>query len=107
MWMKRQRVRCAMAGSSTGSMGSIGSINICDCGKRAAMYTSWSLKNPGRRFFTCSEKAVDGRNGDIITHLNNRRIFLEEKIKLLEERIAYWKEKLLRRRAKTEPWRRL
>ncbi|WOH11656.1 hypothetical protein DCAR_0831146 [Daucus carota subsp. sativus] len=108
-----------MAGSSTGSMGSIGSINICDCGKRAAMYTSWSLKNPGRRFFTCSEKAlrceyfqwfnqeVDGRNGDIITHLNNRRIFLEEKIKLLEERIAYWKEKLLRRRAKTEPWRRL
>uniref|UniRef100_A0A162B1W9 GRF-type domain-containing protein n=1 Tax=Daucus carota subsp. sativus TaxID=79200 RepID=A0A162B1W9_DAUCS len=48
----------AMAGSSTGSIGSIGSMNICDCGKRAAMYTSWSLKNPGRRFFTCSEKSV-------------------------------------------------
>ncbi|KAL1805327.1 hypothetical protein ACET3Z_028395 [Daucus carota] len=99
-----------MAGSSTGSMGS---INICDCGKRAAMYTSWSLKNPGRRFFTCSEKAelrceyfqwfdqeVDGRNGDVITHSNNRRIFLEEKIKLLEEMIVILEGKVAKKKGK-------
>lgn len=39
-------------------------------------------------YFEWYDVEFTGRNGDVITHLNNRRIFLEEKINLLEERIA-------------------
>ncbi|KAL1824550.1 hypothetical protein ACET3Z_011328 [Daucus carota] len=72
---------------------------LCFCGKQARVYTSWTLKNPGRRFYTCStpkeiqgchffewiDEGFSGRAFDVITHLNHRRIFLEEKLKHVEE----------------------
>ncbi|KAK1404753.1 GRF-type domain-containing protein [Heracleum sosnowskyi] len=83
-----------MATSSARSSRGSSERFICDCGHRAKMYTSWSLKNPGRRtcsrcdYFEWYDVEVEGRLGDIITHLNNRRIFLEEKICLLEDTIT-------------------
>ena len=51
-------------------------------------------------YFQWFDQEVDGRNGDIITHLNNRRIFLEEKIKLLEERIVILEGKVAKKKGK-------
>ncbi|XP_074364820.1 uncharacterized protein LOC141705840 [Apium graveolens] len=79
---------------------------LCYCGKRAKMYTSWSLNNPGRRFYTCCQPQgrcnyfrwydpqTLGRHGDVITHLNNKRIFQDEKMAFLKEQIAMLEEKL-------------
>ncbi|KAK1355045.1 GRF-type domain-containing protein [Heracleum sosnowskyi] len=101
-----------MATLSTSSVG-LDVRLICDCGKRAKMYTSWSLKNTGRRFYTCCQNPdnrcdyfewygveVAGRNGDVITHLNNRRIFLEEKINLLEEKITVLEQDIRKKKEK-------
>ncbi|KAK1363814.1 GRF-type domain-containing protein [Heracleum sosnowskyi] len=74
----------------------------CFCGRRARLCTLWTLKNPGRRFFSCAtpkeingchffqwfEEEFCGRSLDVITHLNHRRIYLEEKLKLVEENLA-------------------
>ncbi|WOH15203.1 hypothetical protein DCAR_0934740 [Daucus carota subsp. sativus] len=71
----------------------------CFCGKIARLCTSWTLKNPGRRFYTCAvakdvqgchffqwcDEAFTGRAFDVVTHLNHRRLYLEEKLKLVEE----------------------
>ncbi|KAK1384972.1 GRF-type domain-containing protein [Heracleum sosnowskyi] len=71
----------------------------CPCGIKARIYTSWSLNNLGRRFYTCSKRKAGGgcdffewydldftgRAKTVITDLNHRRIFLEEKMRLVEE----------------------
>lgn len=31
----------------------------CFCGRRARIYTSWTLNNPGRRFYTCYTPQVN------------------------------------------------
>ena len=91
------------------------SIYVCDCGKKAKMYTSWSLKNPGRRFYTCCQPQdsrcdyfewfdveTEGWHGDVITQLNNRRIYLEEKIALLEEKVSMLEGKLTTNKKKAK-----
>ncbi|KAK1403056.1 GRF-type domain-containing protein [Heracleum sosnowskyi] len=72
----------------------------CFCERRARLCTSWTLKNPGRRFFTTPkenngchffqwfEEEFCGRSLDVITHLNHKRIYLEEKLKLVKENLA-------------------
>ncbi|KAK1371657.1 GRF-type domain-containing protein [Heracleum sosnowskyi] len=93
---------------SSGSSSSLHSVKKeehknCFCGKRARIYTCWTLKNPGRRFYTCATPK-EGHGGchffewfeedfcpralDVISHLNHRRIYLEEKLKLVEEELA-------------------
>ncbi|KAK1365153.1 GRF-type domain-containing protein [Heracleum sosnowskyi] len=102
-----------MATSSARSSRGSSERFICDCGQRAKMYTSWSLKIPGRRFYTCPHSQdsrcdyfewydveVEGRLGDVITHLNNRRIFLEEKIRLLEDTITMLKGRVATKKSK-------
>ncbi|KAK1362262.1 GRF-type domain-containing protein [Heracleum sosnowskyi] len=93
--------------SKTASSSSIESVRNeehtnCFCGRRARLCTSWTLKNPGRRFFSCAtpkesngchffqwfEEEFCGRSLDVITHLNHRRIYLEKKLKLVEENLA-------------------
>ncbi|KAK1403507.1 GRF-type domain-containing protein [Heracleum sosnowskyi] len=69
----------------------------------AKRYVSGILKNPGRRFYTCAtpkeehsgchffewfEEDFCPRALDVITHLNHRRIYLEKKLKLVEEELA-------------------
>ncbi|KAL1817034.1 hypothetical protein ACET3Z_019608 [Daucus carota] len=79
------------------------------------MYTSWSLKNPGRRFYTCCQSQdsrcdyfewfdaeTEGRQGDVVTQLNNRRIFLEEKISLLEEKVSMLEGRLAAKKKKAK-----
>ncbi|KAK1364650.1 hypothetical protein POM88_040211 [Heracleum sosnowskyi] len=67
---------------------------------------SWSLRNLGRRFLTCYkpedckffewyDNDFTGRTKDVVVHLNNRRIVLEEKLSLVEERLAMEVEKKL------------
>ncbi|WOH11753.1 hypothetical protein DCAR_0831244 [Daucus carota subsp. sativus] len=95
----------------TGSSSSIDSVRkeehkSCFCGRRARVFTSWTLKNPGRRFYTCATPKNNGchyfewfaeefcpRSLDVITHLNHRRIYLEEKLKVVEEDLAESMEK--------------
>nr|XP_017245956.1 PREDICTED: ERI1 exoribonuclease 2-like [Daucus carota subsp. sativus] len=74
----------------------------CFCGRRARICTSWTLKNPGRRFYKCaSAKGMEGchffewfeedfspKVSEVITHLNQRRIFLEEKLELVEANLS-------------------
>ncbi|XP_074362702.1 uncharacterized protein LOC141702974 isoform X2 [Apium graveolens] len=75
----------------------------CWCGKRARVNNSWTHNNPGRRFYTCGtvkevgagcyffewfNQDFSGRAFDVITHLNHRRLYLEEKLKLVEENLA-------------------
>ena len=96
----------------------------CFCRKIARLCTSWTLKNLGRRFYTCAvvnvsfwllvsfythvccslldclkklqdaqgchffqwcDEAFTGRAFDVVTHLNHRRLYLEMKLKLVEE----------------------
>ncbi|KAK1403292.1 GRF-type domain-containing protein [Heracleum sosnowskyi] len=73
----------------------------CLCGRIARVNTLWTLTNPGRRFYTCSiakdvqgchffqwaDEGFTGRAFDVITHLNHRKIYLEEKLKLVEQNI--------------------
>ncbi|WOG95433.1 hypothetical protein DCAR_0414752 [Daucus carota subsp. sativus] len=93
---------------STSSVESTKSLEqkCCWCGKRAWVNTSWTHNNPGRRFYTCGtmknikdvgdrcnffewfDQDFSRRAFDVITHLNHRRIYLEEKLKLLEENLA-------------------
>ncbi|KAK1389597.1 hypothetical protein POM88_017775 [Heracleum sosnowskyi] len=98
--------------STTSSRGS--SVRyVCDCGLRARMYTSWSLKNPGRRFYICSktsdircdyfewyDRGFEGRHEEVIIHLNSRRIYLEAKIELLEEKIVQLEAELATKKEK-------
>ena len=42
----------------------------------------------GCHFFEWFDQDFSGRAFDVITHLNHRRIYLEEKLKLLEENLA-------------------
>ncbi|KAK1398687.1 GRF-type domain-containing protein [Heracleum sosnowskyi] len=79
----------------------------CLCGRRARVNTSWTLKNLGRRFYTCAtpkgvlgchyfewfDEDFTGIALDLITHLNHMRIYLEEKLKLVEETLAQSYEK--------------
>ncbi|KAK1393838.1 GRF-type domain-containing protein [Heracleum sosnowskyi] len=93
--------------NSAGSSSSLQSVKkeehrLCLCGRRARVYTSWTLKNPGRRFYTCAtpkegegcqffqwfEEDFSPRALEMITHLNHRRIYLEEKLKLAEENLS-------------------
>ncbi|KAK1398088.1 GRF-type domain-containing protein [Heracleum sosnowskyi] len=98
--------------SATSSRGSSARY-VCDCGLRARMYTSCSLKNPGRRFYTCNQNSdiqcdyfewydggFDGRHGEVITHLNSRRVYLEAKIELLEEKIVQLEAELATKKEK-------
>ncbi|KAJ0597839.1 putative transcription factor GRF family [Helianthus annuus] len=70
---------------------------ICQCGKEAVIITSWTSKNPGRRFYACPEP---GRNCrfigwydqercqrciDIIPGLLRRKNALEESNELLNQ----------------------
>ncbi|WOG82017.1 hypothetical protein DCAR_0101176 [Daucus carota subsp. sativus] len=87
-------------GSSSASMNP--EQKYCMCGKRARMNTSWTYNNPGRRFFTCArpkeatgchffewvDDDFSGRAMAVITHLNHRRLYLEEKLKLVEENLS-------------------
>ncbi|KAK1381596.1 GRF-type domain-containing protein [Heracleum sosnowskyi] len=64
-------------------------------------------KIAGRRFYTCAtpngvlgchyfewfDEDFTGRALDVITHLNHRRIYLEKKLKLVEETLAQSYEK--------------
>nr|XP_017217006.1 PREDICTED: uncharacterized protein At4g04775-like [Daucus carota subsp. sativus] len=96
----------------TGSSSSIDSVRkeerkSCFCGRRARLFTFWTLKNPGTRFYTCATPKEDNgchyfewfgeefcpRSLDVITHLNHRRIYLEEKLKVVEEYLAESMEK--------------
>ncbi|KAL8112855.1 hypothetical protein AgCh_020237 [Apium graveolens] len=75
---------------------------MCLCGRRARICVSWTLKNSGRRFYTCAiPKAGEGchffqwfeedfcpRAMEMITHLNHMRIYLEVKLKLVEDDLA-------------------
>ncbi|KAK1368869.1 hypothetical protein POM88_034961 [Heracleum sosnowskyi] len=67
---------------------------------------SWSLRNPRRRFLTCYnpegckffewyDNDFTGRTKDVVVHLNNRRIVLEEKLSMVEEKLAMEVEKKL------------
>lgn len=57
-----------MSGNESPMARSVGSSSLdsvknwaeryCPCGIRARMYTSWSLNNPGRRFYTCGKSKV-------------------------------------------------
>ncbi|KAK1362801.1 GRF-type domain-containing protein [Heracleum sosnowskyi] len=102
-----------MASRSTTSSRGSSAHYVCDCGLRARMYTSWSLKNPGRRFYTCSQTSdircdyfewydggFEGRHGEVITHLNSRRIYLKAKIELLEEKIVQLEAELTTKKEK-------
>ncbi|KAK1389012.1 hypothetical protein POM88_017190 [Heracleum sosnowskyi] len=88
-----------MPNSSSGS--SVGSdLKNCHCGQPGRIFMSWPLRNPGRRFLTCYkpewyDNDFTGRTKDVVVHLNNRRIVLEEKLSLVEERLAMEVEKKL------------
>ncbi|KAK1355387.1 hypothetical protein POM88_048643 [Heracleum sosnowskyi] len=87
-----------MPNSSSGS--SVGSeLRNCHCGKPGRIFMSWSLRNPGRRFLACYKPEgckffewynndFTGRTKDVVVHLNNRRIVLEEKLSMVEEKLA-------------------
>ncbi|KAK1357406.1 hypothetical protein POM88_050662 [Heracleum sosnowskyi] len=90
-----------MASRSTNLSRGSSARYVCDCGLRGRMFTSWSLKNPGRRLYACSQTSdircdyfewydgePEGRHGGVITYLNNKYIYLEVKIELLEEKIV-------------------
>ncbi|KAL8246526.1 hypothetical protein R6Q59_007742 [Mikania micrantha] len=80
---------------------------FCACGKQAIVRTSWTSKNPGRRFFSCPEQGckagfigwynptICDRSVDIIPGLlkskNDLRVKVEESV--AESRIL--KKKLL------------
>lgn len=51
-------------------------------------------------YFEWYDVECEGRNGEVITHLNNRRIYLEEKIALLEENIMQLQAKLAAKKEK-------
>lgn len=42
----------------------------------------------GCHFFEWFDEEFSGRAYDVITHLNRRRIYLEEKLKVIEENLA-------------------
>ncbi|KAK9074546.1 hypothetical protein SSX86_007144 [Deinandra increscens subsp. villosa] len=80
---------------------------FCWCGDEAIIRTSWTTRNPGRRFYGCPRTAstcrfigwydpqMCQRSTEIIPGLLRARNELEEKIKDLEaERI--WMRKLLK-----------
>ncbi|KAK1356000.1 hypothetical protein POM88_049256 [Heracleum sosnowskyi] len=97
-----------MASRSTTSSRGSSARYVCDCGLRARMYTSWSLKNHGIRFYNdiqCDyfewyDGGFEGRHGKVITHLNSRRIYLEVKIELLEEKIVQLEAELATKKEK-------
>ncbi|KAK1405607.1 hypothetical protein POM88_005212 [Heracleum sosnowskyi] len=94
-----------MSNSSSGS--SVGSeLRNCHCGKSGRIFTYWSLRNPERRFLTCYKREgckffewydndFTGRTKDVVVHLNNMRIVLEEKLSMVEEKLAMEVEKKL------------
>lgn len=49
----------------------------------------------GCKFFEWYDNDFTGRTKDVVVHLNNRRIFLEEKMSLVEEKLAMEVEKKL------------
>ncbi|MFS8018692.1 putative transcription factor GRF family [Helianthus anomalus] len=69
---------------------------LCDCGKEALILTSWTDRNPGRRFYGCPDQGstcrfigwVDQSNCHscvkIIPGLLRNRNMLEEKVKELK-----------------------
>ncbi|KAK1388996.1 hypothetical protein POM88_017174 [Heracleum sosnowskyi] len=92
---------------NSSSCSSVGSeLKNCHCGQPGKIFMSWSLRNPGRRFLTCYklegckfferyDNDFTGRTKDVVVHLNNMRIVLEEKLSLVEERLAMEVEKKL------------
>ncbi|WOH00903.1 hypothetical protein DCAR_0520279 [Daucus carota subsp. sativus] len=89
----------------------------CFCGRRARICTSWTLKNPGRRFYKCGmegchffewfEEDFSPKALEVITHLNQRRIFLEEKLELVEGNLSQRlkKRRCSKKRRSTCVWR--
>lgn len=51
--------------------------------------------------FEWYDAEIHGRNGDVITHLNHRRIYLEAKINLLEEKISMLEEEVAKKKEKS------
>lgn len=80
--------------SKTSSMAGF-DIGVCDCNKRACIRTSWTTKNPGRRFQTRGQK--DGCNffmwmyegltygvKDVFNEISQKNM-VEEKLKFAEK----------------------
>ncbi|XP_057989111.1 uncharacterized protein LOC131172185 [Hevea brasiliensis] len=88
-------------------------VVMCRHGLRASIYTSWTLRNPGRRFSRCGyregndcnffqwyDPSSHGLEKEILTYLLRQRNTFKEKVKGLEElnntiieRLALMKEK--------------
>lgn len=51
-------------------------------------------------YFQWYDTEFRGRNAEVITHLNNRKIYLEAKIELLEEKIVMLEEKVAKKKEK-------
>ncbi|PWA34478.1 zinc finger, GRF-type [Artemisia annua] len=73
-------------------------VLICDCGKQATIKTSWTNRNPGRRFYCCPSCGFIGwtdppmccRAVAVIPGLLRARNELEEE---LEEQLRLMREK--------------
>ena len=53
-------------------------------------------------YFEWYDMEIEGRHGDVIIHLNNRRIYLENSIGLLEEKISMLESKLEAKKQKNQ-----
>ncbi|KAJ9535054.1 hypothetical protein OSB04_un001875 [Centaurea solstitialis] len=75
----------------------------CVCGSIGLIKTSWTSRNPGRRFYTCSnmerrcgfirwfDPPMCSRSMEIISGLLNSKNQLDAKIKYLEHEARKWK----------------
>ncbi|KAK1354984.1 GRF-type domain-containing protein [Heracleum sosnowskyi] len=82
---------------------------VCNCGMNARLRTSWTSKNPGKRFWSCCkpkevrqcnffmwmDDELGGRAKEIISELKQRNSFLEDQVMKLED-------KLIKKKKKTE-----
>ncbi|KAL8217174.1 hypothetical protein R6Q57_024011 [Mikania cordata] len=65
---------------------------FCACGKQAIVRTSWTSKNPGRRFFSCPEQV---RSVDIIPGLLKSKNDLQIQLKASVAESKSLKKKLI------------
>lgn len=87
---------------------------LCECEKKAKLFTSRTARNPGRRFLGCGQPQGTrcnffhwfdvealGRHGEVVTQLNDRRFLLEEKLVVIERKLADVEEKLAGKKQQT------
>ncbi|KAL1805003.1 hypothetical protein ACET3Z_028071 [Daucus carota] len=78
------------------------SFQKCFCGGRVRMKTSWTEKNPGRRFISCPRRKVDGQGckffewidpelnvgvRELIADLKHNKSIMDERLKFIEDQL--------------------